>query len=74
MSLIGHNAVKRLLGCYMLGVMPDEGINEALSTLKDMFQYYSHPAYPALATPVTAHRITGKVLSVSKRPDLIIAE
>jgi len=70
----GESTVKRLLGCAMIAVMPEEGIEEALQCLKDILEFWHHPAQRMLPSTPTIHHTTAKVLSISERPDLIISE
>lgn len=65
--------VGRYLGCIMIGVMPDEGLEEALFSLHDMLEFYRHkPAsHPAR---LTAKAIDATIGDRKKRPDLILSE
>ena len=65
-------ALGRCLGCIMIGFMPDEGLEEALFSLRDILEFYSHkPALrPARLTPKA---IDATIADRKKRPDLIVA-
>ena len=39
------SAFGRRLGCIMIGFMPDEGLEEALFSLRDMLEFYSRVNY-----------------------------
>jgi hypothetical protein len=69
-----ENSVKRLLGCVMIAAMPEEGVEEALQSLKDILEFWQHPAQRMLPSPPTIHYMTAKVLSISERPDLVLSE
>lgn len=64
-------AVERFVACTLIGMMPEKGLEEALSSLWDMLQFYSKPlalAAPKSKTEIISATITDK----KKRPDLII--
>lgn len=63
----------RYLGCIMLGSMPDEGLEEALFSLRDMLEFYSYkPApHPARLAPKA---ITATIADKRNRPDLVLTE
>lgn len=63
----------RYLGCIMIGFMPDEGLEEALFSLRDMFEFYSHKPEPRLAR-LTRAPIDATIVNRRKRPDLILTE
>lgn len=63
----------RILGFIMISIMPDEGLEEALFSLRDMVEFYSHKPAPRPA------RLAPKAIGASigekrKRPDLILTE
>ena len=61
----------RYLSCIVIGSMPDEGLEEALFSLRDIWEFYSHKLEPnpiALAPRAINATIVGK----KKRPDLVI--
>jgi hypothetical protein len=63
----------RYLGCIMIGFMPDDGLEEALFSLRDMLEFYTHkPASrPAKLTPKAIDATIG---DRKKRPDLVLSE
>jgi hypothetical protein len=63
----------RYLGCIMIGFMPDEGLEEALFSLRDMLEFYGHkPAsHPARLVP---RPIDATIGDSRKRPDLVLSE
>jgi len=63
----------RYLGCIMIGFMPDEGLEEALFSLRDMLEFYRHkPAsHPSKLTPKAIDATIG---DRKKRPDLVLSE
>jgi len=63
----------RCLGCIMIGFMPDEGLEEALFSLRDMFEFYSHKPEPRPAR-LTRAPIDATIVNRRKRPDLILTE
>lgn len=63
----------RYLGCVMFGFMPDEGLEEALFSLRDVLEFYSHKPepQPARLAPKTINATIG---DMKKRPDLVLSE
>ena len=71
----GDIAAKTVLSCFMVAMMPPEGINEAFDSLKSMLLFYSEPALPP--SRLLGQREsggTGRIGSTTRRPDLAIAE
>ncbi len=68
----GGDALKRLIGCAILGIMPEEGIDEALTSLKDILDFRT--SYRMLPGAVESRQTTGRIVSTSQRPDLVIPE
>lgn len=62
----------RYLGCIMIGFMPDEGLEEALFSLRDMLEFYSHKPAPPPAR-LAPKAINATIADKKKRPDLVIA-
>lgn len=65
-------AFGRYLGCIMIGFMPDEGLEEALLSLRDMLEFYSHKPAPRRAR-LAPGTIDAILTDKKKRPDLVIA-
>lgn len=66
-----QSAFGRYLGCIMIGFMPDEGLEEAVLSLRDILKFHSHrptPHFERLAPKAIDATITDK----KKRPDLVI--
>jgi len=62
----------RYLGCVMIGFMPNEGLEEALFSLRDMLEFYRHK--PASRPKRLASKaIDATIADKKKRPDLVIA-
>ncbi len=66
--------LKRVLGCAMMVIMPREGIDEALMSLKEIFEFRAQTHYRILPLPEKAARGKGKLARASKRPDLVISD
>lgn len=66
-------AFERYLGCIMIGIMPDEGLQEALFSLRDMWEFYRHKPAPRPARLIRAP-IDATVVNRKKRPDLVLTE
>lgn len=63
----------RYLGCIMIGFMPDEGLEEALFSLRDMLEFYSNKPKPRPAR-LTRAPIDATIVNRRKRPDLVLTE
>ncbi len=70
----GEDDIKRLLGCAILLAMPAEGIEEALLSLTEIFDYNLASGFLALPQPPKQISSTGTVVARSERPELVIAE
>ncbi|MBI2909433.1 MAG: hypothetical protein HYX92_17445 [Chloroflexi bacterium] len=68
----GDTALERFLGCLMIQRMPDAGLQEALTSLYAMLEFYSEA--PLLLKQPQPERVQGVVVGERKRPDLVIAE
>ena len=47
----GDDAYSRAACMMILGLMPSEGLDEAIDTLKSMFDFYATPPQNALPSP-----------------------
>lgn len=70
----GGEALLRLLGCVIVTMMPEEGLEEALTSLKDIFEFHVESAHYESLPTVTSRRGIGNVVNTSMRPDLVISE
>ncbi len=70
----GEEAFKRLLGIAIISVMPEPGLEEALFSLRDIFEFRSHAYRPSLPESTRGRRTKGKVARTSQRPDLVLTE
>lgn len=68
----GEHSVKRLLGCVLLAIMPDEGLNEVLVSLREAFDYYVVETHSALPPPVSGELRAGSLLPATERADLVV--
>lgn len=72
LEIHGELALERFLGCMMVAMMPDQGLEEALYSLKDMLVFYnSQPANRGVGR--VSELIEGAVIGTTKRPDIVIA-
>jgi hypothetical protein len=67
-----ESAFGRYLGCIMIGFMPDEGLEEAVFSLRDILEFYRHKPTPQLAKLPTK-AIDATITDKKKRPNLVIA-
>jgi hypothetical protein len=63
----------RCLGCIMIGFMPDEGLEDALISLRDMLEFYKHKPTPRPAR-LQPKTIDATITDKRKRPDLVLSE
>jgi hypothetical protein len=69
----GIDAVKRLLGCALVMIIPTAGLDEALTSLKDMREYWtSQPGRSVHAA--LPHFVTATAGAASERPDLLLTD
>ena len=69
----GEKAIKRWIGCAMMCAMPDESVNEALVSLKDIWEFHE-TTHRMLPPPVETRRYVGRIVGTSHRPDLVISD
>lgn len=72
LEMYGETALERFLGCLMIGMMPDEGLEETLYSLRDMLEFYSHLPLLLHGAPAKSETINATVVDRKKRPDLVI--
>lgn len=66
-----ESAFERYLGCLIFGFMPNEGLREAVTSLRDIFEFYSQKPIQAPAR-LMPKSIDASIGDRKKRPDLII--
>jgi hypothetical protein len=73
--MVGNNPVMlgRYLGCVMIGFMPDEGLEEAIFSLRDMLEFYSRKPAPRPAR-LAPKAIDATIGDKKKRPNLVLTE
>ena len=67
-------AFQRIVSCLLISLMPDDGIEESLSTLKDIFRFQLENIQYRLLEQPTIYKSSGKVVKMSEREELVIAE
>ncbi|MDP2673714.1 MAG: hypothetical protein Q8Q00_02270 [Dehalococcoidia bacterium] len=70
----GDDVAKRAIGCWMLFIMPEEGVDEALTSLKEMVEYHYETSRGILSPPAKTLTQRGRIVGTAERPDLIISE
>jgi len=71
----GASALKRSIGCSIVWSIPDEGIDEALTKLVDIYSFIIESAGLRLAPPPSeTRRGRGRIMDGSERPELVITE
>ena len=70
-----ETAIRRIVGCLLVTLMPSEGLEEALESLNEIREFHTE-AIPALSfTPIAEHpRVKLRALPPQKAPDLVIEE
>jgi len=68
-----ESAFGRSLGCIMIGFMPDEGLEEALFSLRDMLEFYRYKPAPR-PKRLAPKAINATIADKKKRPDLVLTE
>lgn len=72
LEMNGETALPRFLGCVMVGMMPDQGLEEALYSLRDMLAFYVQQPVRLHAALPKAETINATIVDRKKRPDLVI--
>ena len=70
----GLSVLRRFIGCVMMMTMPEPGLEEALSSVQDVFETTWRMTHGPLPHPAITRRGIGRVISVSDRPNLVISE
>jgi hypothetical protein len=69
----GEPLRKRALGCVLMCLMPDEGVDEAIRALRDVLEFWIERSVAPVLPPVE-HRSAGRVVSTGSRPELVLGE
>lgn len=69
-----QNAIKRILGGFLVARMPAQGLKETLETLKSIYEFNLENLKYQLPQPTLTRSGMGTVRSVSESPDLTIDE
>lgn len=72
LEMRGKTSAERYIGCLMLGIMPDEGLEEALQSLAGMLEYYSEQIDTWFSARQLPEVIDGTITGEKKRRDLVI--
>lgn len=64
-----ETVLRRFLGCLMVTAMPRHGLDEALFSLRDAFDFYSLQALPALPSGSPPVELRGSLLPARERPE-----
>jgi hypothetical protein len=68
------DTVKRLFGHLLVMLMPTEGMDETLSSLRDIYGYHLENLEYLLPEIEETQRGTGKVVNIAEAPTLFISE
>jgi len=74
LQMSGDTALERFLGCLMISVMPAQGLEEALYSLRDMLEFYKKESSNLQLMHKKPEPINATLLERRKRPDLIITQ
>ena len=72
MEMRGETCVERFLGCLIVGMMPDEGLEEALVSLAEMWRFYIEAINIRPATRQLPEAVDAAVVEHGKRRELVI--
>lgn len=70
----GEDYLKRFLGFALLVNMPGDGLLEALTSLKEIWEFYLENLQYRLPEPDVIRTGIATVATVSESPDLVISE
>lgn len=70
-----ETAVHRFIGCLLVTLMPAEGLEETLESLKEICEFHTEAIPAPIFTPMAEHpRGKMRALPPQKAPDLVIEE
>jgi hypothetical protein len=75
-AVIGWDDVdkQRFVGCQIIGAMPSEGLQEALESLIDLWEfYYKQTMLQVQPPPRLPRKMQATIVGHKKRPDLVIS-
>jgi hypothetical protein len=67
-------AIKRMISCAIIALMPEEGMDEVVQSLKDIFEFRVLATQQMLPQQTIGRPIEGKIVRALHRPDLVIPE
>lgn len=74
----GASALRRLVGCVILSALPDSDVDDALQSLREIYQYRVVENIPQaphfVRAPATTSVITRAVVRKRERSDMVIPE
>lgn len=73
MEAEGDDALKRLVGCVLIIKMPPNGLDEALTSLRDMWEFWDARS-PFGLPERTGIETTASVISARVRPELVLPD
>jgi len=65
--------LRRALGCWLMCMMPSEGIDEALSALAEVLEF-NLPQRPSKALPGRVRVGSGRTVAIGSRPSLVLED
>lgn len=68
-----EHIIKRMKCCILICCMPSEGLDEALTSLTEMREFYLQPLETLSLPPATYHG-TGSIGRIAPPPELTISE
>ena len=70
-----ETAIRKIIGCLLVTLMPAEGLEEALESLKEIREFHTAAIPASRLTPIAEHpSIKLCALPAQKAPDLVIEE
>ena len=69
-----EDILKRLIGWALVFRMPEDGLAETLSSLKDIFEFYMERTRYQLPEPPVVRTGNATVVGVSRYPDAVVAD
>ena len=69
-----QSRLHRMLGCAFVSFMPQAGLNEALSTLADYFEYFAvTPPRPELAAATSETLVDGQMIGIVSSGEAVVS-
>jgi hypothetical protein len=63
-----------MISCALIALMPEEGMDEVVQSLKDIFEFRLPVVQPILPEKTIEQPLQGKLMRTLNRPEIVIVE